>query len=121
MDFVTVISLLLAGVTCGIVNVIGGGGSLLALPVLLALGLPAGVANGTNRIAILLQDITAVGTFRKQKQLPVREGLLLSIPIVIGALLGGMDGCGIFDRNDNECRYFVIDGINDCSSFFSTG
>lgn len=88
MDFVTIISLLLAGIACGIVNVIGGGGSLLALPVLLALGLPAGVANGTNRVAILLQDITAVSTFHKQKQLPLREGLLLSIPVIIGALLG---------------------------------
>lgn len=88
MDFVTVIVLLLAGLACGIINVIGGGGSLLALPVLLALGLPAGVANGTNRVAILLQDITAVGIFRKQKQLPMREGFLLSIPVIIGAVIG---------------------------------
>ncbi len=88
MDFITVISLLLAGAICGIVNVIGGGGSLLALPVLLALGLPAGVVNGTNRIAILLQDIAAVATFHKKKQLPVREGFALSVPVVIGAVAG---------------------------------
>ena len=88
MDFVTVISLLMAGMICGIVNVIGGGGSLLALPVLLALGLPAGVANGTNRIAILLQDIVAVTTFHKQKQLPLREGFILSVPVIIGAMVG---------------------------------
>ncbi len=43
-----------------------GGGSILAVPVMVFLGLPGPVANGTNRIGIIAQNIAAVtGFFRK--------------------------------------------------------
>ena len=53
---------LLAGVglVAGILNVLAGGGSLLTLPVLIFIGLPAATANGTNRIAIFCQNIFAI-------------------------------------------------------------
>lgn len=88
MDFLTFVLLLAAGMVCGVVNVVGGGGSLLALPVLLALGLPAPVANGTNRLAILFQDIAALTSFRKKGQFDWREGWPYSLPVVAGALVG---------------------------------
>ena len=50
MDLVSILLLLVGGILCGVINVVGGGGSLFALPILLALGLPAQVANGTNRL-----------------------------------------------------------------------
>ena len=43
-----------AGLIAGALNVIAGGGSFLTLPILMFLGLPPGVANGTNRVGILL-------------------------------------------------------------------
>ena len=58
MDIEAFFGLLFGGVICGIVNVMGGGGLLIALPILLALGLPAGVSNGTNRISIIFQDLS---------------------------------------------------------------
>jgi hypothetical protein len=51
------------GVAAGILNVMAGGGSLLSVPVMLFLGLPGPVANGTNRISIIAQNIVAVRTF----------------------------------------------------------
>ena len=44
------------GLVAGILNVLAGGGSLLTLPVLIFMGLPAATANGTNRIAIFCQN-----------------------------------------------------------------
>ena len=49
--------LMLFGTGClaGILNVVAGGGSFLTLPLLIFLGLPPRLANGTNRVAVLAQ------------------------------------------------------------------
>ncbi len=76
------------GFVAGFVNTLAGGGSLLTLPLLMFLGLPANIANGTNRIAILLQNIVGVRSFQKQKVLEYKHGLKLSIPAIIGSIIG---------------------------------
>lgn len=88
MTFLTIFLLILGGILCGVVNVIGGGGSLLALPILMSLGLPANVANGTNRIAIICQDASSLLTFRKQHISPWKESFKISLPVILGALAG---------------------------------
>ena len=88
MDLVSILLLLVGGILCGVINVVGGGGSLFALPILLALGLPAQVANGTNRVAILFQDISSLVFFKKKRQLDIQEGWRLAIPTILGAVLG---------------------------------
>lgn len=98
MDFLTVIFLVAGGIICAVVNVIGGGGSLIALPILLALGLPAGVANGTNRVAILFQDTTSLITFQRNKALPWREGFRIAVPVVIGAVVGALVAARVLDE-----------------------
>lgn len=77
-----------AGLVAGFVNVVAGGGSLLTLPVLIVLGLPPSVANGTNRVAIVVQNVVAVARFRRDGFHDLKLGLRLSIPAVIGAILG---------------------------------
>jgi uncharacterized membrane protein YfcA len=77
-----------AGFACGYINTLAGSGSLITLPLLIFLGLPANVANGTNRVAILLQNVVAVSSFRQQKVLDVRRGLILAVPAVIGGVIG---------------------------------
>lgn len=81
---------LLAGVgfVAGIINVLAGGGSLLTLPVLIFLGLPATVANGTNRVAILVQNMGASASFRRHGLL---DGAWLRFtvpPALVGAVAG---------------------------------
>lgn len=76
------------GVIAGIINTVSAGGSLLVLPVLMAFGLDPNLANGTNRIAILLQNVVGVKTFHKQKVLDLRQGLRVGIPAAIGAIGG---------------------------------
>jgi uncharacterized membrane protein YfcA len=52
------------------------------------LGLPLDVANGTNRIGILFQNVTSVSKFKKEKVLDFKRALFLAIPTTIGAILG---------------------------------
>ncbi len=78
----------LAGVLTGYVNTLAGCGSAFSLAALAALGLPMGIANGTNRVAILLQNVVAVKGFHRQDKVDWKTGLQLAVPACIGALLG---------------------------------
>ncbi|HBI80511.1 MAG TPA: hypothetical protein DDY04_00820 [Bacteroidales bacterium] len=84
------ILVVLVGAAAGFINTLAGSGSLLTLPVLIFLGLPANVANGTNRIGILMQSIAAIGGFKQKKVFDWREGIWLTIPAAIGAFIGSM-------------------------------
>lgn len=90
MDFLLLLLVVVVGIISGFINTIAGSGSLLTLPVLIFMGLPVNVANGTNRVAILLQSIVGVSGFKQKKLFEWREGLWLLIPSVLGALLGAM-------------------------------
>src|SRR6056297_2818175 len=76
------------GFLAGFINVFAGGGSLLTLPFLMFLGLPANIANGTNRIALIMQNITATSSFKQQKVFRFKEGIYLTIPAIAGAIPG---------------------------------
>ena len=88
MEWYLYVAVVGVGIFAGFINTLAGSGSLLTLPLLMFLGLPANVANGTNRIAILLQNIVGVGSFRQQKIIDLKEGLWLALPAVAGSLLG---------------------------------
>ncbi len=76
------------GVTAGVINTLAGGGSLLTLPILIFLGLPTAVANGTNRFAIMIQCLFAVAGFKRKGISNFKLSLLLSAPALIGAIVG---------------------------------
>ena len=82
--------LFLIGIMVGFVNVMAGGGSLLTLPVMLFLGVPAPVANGTNRIAILAQMATAVVAFFRKGYSDFKLSLTLALAAVPGAVAGAL-------------------------------
>lgn len=88
MELEIIAAVIGVGFLCGFINTLAGSGSLLSLPLLMFLGLPANVANGTNRIAILMQNVVGVGSFYQQKVLNVKLGLRLGIPAVIGSFIG---------------------------------
>ena len=77
-----------AGFLTGFINTLAGSGSAVSLALLNALGIPLDVANGTNRIGILLQNTVAVAGFHQQKKLEWGKGLWLTAPAVIGAIIG---------------------------------
>ena len=107
MEWYHFLLVVLIGVFAGFINTLAGGGSLLSLPLLIFLGLPANVANGTNRIAILLQNMVAVASFKQQKILDQKTGLYLGIPAFIGAFIGAQLAADI----DEKILEYIIAGI----------
>lgn len=90
MDYDPLVLALLcgAGFLAGAINTVAGGGSNLTLPVLMLLGLPAEIANGTNRIAVTLQCLVAVRGFDRYQSLD-RPAIW---PILLPNILGGICG-----------------------------
>ena len=84
--------LTLLGIGSGWLNVMAGGGSLLTVPVMLFLGIPGPVANGTNRISIIAQNIVAVGSFFSKGFSDFRLSASLSVFACIGAFFGANVG-----------------------------
>ena len=80
--------LILAGFFGGIVNTLAGGGSMLILPALMLLGMPADIANGTNRIGIFLQSAAAVKGFDAANKLDRAAVLPILLPTLSGAGIG---------------------------------
>ena len=89
--------LLAAGIFAGFVNVTAGGGSLITLPLLILAGMPPVVANGTNRIAVLIQNIAASGNFRRHGRRDIRQGIFLGLAAVPGALAGALTAVNLSD------------------------
>lgn len=94
----TYLLLVLAGCVAGTLNVIAGGGSFLTIPLLIFLGLPPTVANGTNRVAICLQNVGAVWGFHRHKVVDWRYVVWAALPSVFGAVLGAWLAIVIGDR-----------------------
>ncbi|NQV14120.1 sulfite exporter TauE/SafE family protein [bacterium] len=81
-------AILSIGASAGFLNVLAGGGSFLTLPLLIFLGLPPNLANGTNRLAILMQNTFAVGHFIKKGVNPGRFALKAAVYAVPGGVIG---------------------------------
>ena len=79
-----------AGFLAGVVNTLAGSGSMFTLPVLLFLGLPPHLANGTNRVGILTQTFVGAYTLYKRGSIRVGQDFYYIIPVVTGSFLGAM-------------------------------
>lgn len=88
LDPLTATVLLAAGLFCGFVNALVSSGSAVSLPVLIFLGLPSTVANGTNRLAILAGALSSLVAFQRRGAVDWRRSLRLCIPCVAGSVLG---------------------------------
>lgn len=88
MEILDFILLIFIGFIAGSINVIAGGGSLLTLPVLIFLGLPSNIANGTNRIAIIIQNVFAVKGFQSKSVSSFPFSIYLAVSALIGAVVG---------------------------------
>lgn len=89
--------LLATGLATGLLNVVAGGGSFLSLPILIFMGLPPVVANGTNRVGILSQNVAAVWSFRRDGVFDKSWILAGGVPSTLGAVLGSWAATRIAD------------------------
>ncbi|GAD02907.1 sulfite exporter TauE/SafE family protein [Agarivorans albus] len=92
MDFTIYHGLLLltVGLFAGVINTLAGGGSNLTLPALMVMGMPAEVANATNRVGIFLQCLTGVLGFKKHGKLDTDDVAPILWPTLVGGLVGAV-------------------------------
>ncbi len=108
MTILKVILILLTGTAAGFLNTLAGGGSLITLPVLIFLGLPSAIANGTNRIALMVQNIVAVTNFKRKGYFNLNFGLMLAIPAMIGSIIGSKIAVELPDAIFNKILAIVM-------------
>lgn len=106
-------SLLLFGVAfiSGFINVGAGGGSSLTLPMLIFLGLESSVANGTNRIGVIMQNIAAVYSFKRSKYSQFKLSLKLSLLTLPGTVVGAFLAVKLNDQLFEKILGIVMIGI----------
>ncbi|MCH8029328.1 MAG: sulfite exporter TauE/SafE family protein [Candidatus Dadabacteria bacterium] len=103
-----VVVVVVAGIAAGFLNVVAGGGSLISIPVLILLGQPSVVANGTNRIGLMVEAAVGIESFRKRGFFDPKLGLLLSVPAVAGAIIGARIALKIPDELFNKILAVVM-------------
>jgi len=90
--------LALGGLVAGVINTLAGGGSLLTVPLLVFVGLPPTIANGTNRIGVLVQNLVSTLRFRRAGF----DGVGDAIPLIVPVLLGSAIGAALASRMPDE-------------------
>lgn len=73
----------------GAINALAGNGSVITLSILTeVLGLPGNIANGTNRVGVLMNAAGAVIGFQRNRYVQYKLYLRYIIPVVTGAIAG---------------------------------
>jgi uncharacterized membrane protein YfcA len=98
------LAVIVAGFLAGFVNTLAGSGSAITLPLLVFLGLPATVANGTNRIGVLFQTTMSTTTYHRAGVMPWQDANSLLIPTIIGGIVGASIA---IDLNEQQMRLAI--------------
>ena len=111
LEWTSLLALFVSGLVAGVINVIAGGGSFLTLPVLIFAGLPPTVANATNRVGILIQNVGAVWGFHRHRKLDWHWTALTAGPASMGALLGTWLALEISDEGFRKVLALLMVGV----------
>ncbi|MGQ1784140.1 MULTISPECIES: sulfite exporter TauE/SafE family protein [unclassified Saccharicrinis] len=108
MTILDYVLLVLAGLAAGFINVIAGGGSLITLPLMIFLGVPSVVANASNRVALLAQNIVSVSNFKKNKVISGSYPVYLGVSALLGAVIGAFIAVDIPEKLLNRILSIVM-------------
>ena len=90
LDLTILVALGFVGLLAGFVDAIAGGGGLIALPALLAAGVPPIAAFGTNKLQSVVGTAMAATTYWRKGFISLKA-LSLAIPLtLVGAFLGAL-------------------------------
>jgi len=136
-DITLLVVLALVGIVAGGINTVAGGGSNLTLPVLMLLGLPADVANGTNRVAVALQCVVGIRGFRNHDfgslaaavipvtaLKPILLITIISMSLIIlirPNFIAPPDGTPVVDVRDNRGAWWMLLFAGIYSGFVQAG
>lgn len=104
MEPLSLLVLLVMGVVAGAINAAVGSGSLLTLPVLMAVGVPPGVAVRTNTVGMFFSTVGSVLGYRRE----IAEERRHLTPLVLTALLGASAGALLLLTSPAEALDVVV-------------
>jgi len=110
-DLHSLLLLFVVGIITGFMNVMAGGGSSITLPILIFLGLDSSLANGTNRIGLLFQNISAVLSFKRENISHLKLSFKMGLFTIPGAILGAIYATKIDDALFQKILGIVMIGI----------
>jgi uncharacterized membrane protein YfcA len=110
-DITSALILFGVGAVSGFMNVVAGGGSSLTLPALIFLGLDSTVANGTNRIAVIFQNVSAIYAFKREKYSQFRLSWKLSLLTLPGTVAGAVLALNIGDELFEKILGVIMIGV----------
>ncbi len=90
LDILQISVLLILGYIAGVINTLAGGGSNLTLPALMIMGMPADIANATNRVGVLFQTLWGTKGFHSHGELPLHDVKGIFIPLTLGGIIGAL-------------------------------
>lgn len=90
LNLLSSVLLAIAGIAAGFINTLAGGGAMITVPLMILMGIPADIANGSNRLAVLTQSLTAVSRFNKHHVFKGIDIVAILVPTVLGTLLGAL-------------------------------
>lgn len=79
-----------AGVIASFINMMAGGGSMLTIGALILIGVEPVVANGTNRIGVLVGTGSGALTYKSEKFTDIKTSLILGLSAIPGAIIGSI-------------------------------
>jgi len=100
--------LVAGGFVAGTINTLAGGASSITVPLLVLVGLPGTVANGTNRIGIFVQSVWAALRFRAAGFSGFAHSAPILLPTCAGATLGAWWVSTLADRTFEQLFGIVM-------------
>lgn len=107
-EYIQAVILIVVGFFAGVINTLAGGGSLFTLPVLIFLGLPTNIANGTNRIAIVIQSLSGALGYKSKGISNFPFNIYLGISASIGAVIGAQIAIDLDGRLFNRILAIIL-------------
>jgi uncharacterized membrane protein YfcA len=86
------------GTVAGTINTLAGGASAITVPLLVLLGVPGNIANGTNRVGVLVQCVWGSLRFHAAGVSGFRDALPILLPTSLGATLGAVAVSSLADE-----------------------
>jgi hypothetical protein len=108
MIFSDLFLVIASGLGAGFINAVSGGGAMLTVPALIFIGIPPGIANGTNRVAVVVQNVVALVTYQRLGVANHRLGLSLAVPAVLGSFLGALVSIRLDDEQFRTILGFIL-------------
>lgn len=100
--------LVVVGFFVSIINTMAGGASIITLPILIFLGLPSNVANGTNRIALMMTAFSANMGFKSKGISTYPFSAYTGLFALFGSVIGAHIAVDINDEIFNKILSFIM-------------